>query len=585
MGLPYQAIPDEHMRWDQGASVERETLPSPDLAENQSHRFWDALKRDWPVWLVAAATFANGLLGIVSVLAMRATEERPELFRLPLPFGIYHASRLLTLTFGLLLVYLSFHLFQRRKAAWWLATAGTAVAALAHLGRGHVWYTALAPAATVVLLILFRDRYTVRSEPRSIAQGAGLMLASLLIALIYGTVGFWLLDKRDFGQQLSLAASLVRTLREISLVGNSDLVAHTRHARLFLESLDVFGLAAGLFAVYSLFRPVAFRLHTLPLQRATMKRILEQYGGTSVDYFKLWPDKSYFFSRDNLAGVAYRTESGIALALGDPVGAPEELEETTRAFMHYCADNGWAVAFHQAQPDLLSMYRRLGLDVLKIGEEAIVDLERFPETVKKHKHLRHTRNQFEKDGYRLVRHLPPHDPALLDQVEEVSREWLQIPGRHERSFSLGYFDRSYLNETPLAVLYDLAGRVIAFANEIPSYRPGEATFDLMRHRLEAPNGTMDYLFIALMLSLQEQGYRTFNMGMAAYSGVGNEPGATLEERAAHELAEHATHFFSYKGMRDFKGKFEPVWEDRFLIYQGGPWGLARTAVALMRATD
>jgi phosphatidylglycerol lysyltransferase len=354
---------------------------------------------------------------------------------------------------------------------------------------------------------------------------------------------------------------------------------------MFLESLDVIGLLAGLFAVFSLFRPVAYRLRTLPHQRATMKGILEQYGGTSLDYFKLWPDKSYFFSRDNSVGIAYRTVGGIALALGDPAGAPEELEDTAGAFVRYCSDNGWAIAFHQVQPELLPMYGRLGLEVLKIGEEAVVDLERFPETVKKHKHLRHTRNQFEKDGYKLIRHLPPHDPALLDQVEEVSREWLQIPGRHERSFSLGYFDRSYLNQTTLALVYDATGRLVAFANEVPSYRPGEATIDLMRHRLEAPNGTMDYLFTALMLSLKEQGYRTFNMGMAAYSGVGDEPGASLEERAAHELAEHATHFFSYKGMRDYKGKFEPIWEDRFLIYQGGPFGLTRTAVALMRATD
>jgi phosphatidylglycerol lysyltransferase len=107
----------------------------------------------------------------------------------------------------------------------------------------------------------------------------------------------------------------------------------------------------------------------------------------------------------------------------------------------------------------------------------------------------------------------------------------------------------------------------------------------MRHRPEAPNATMDYLFIALMLALKELGYRTFNLGMAPYAGVGAMPGASLEERAAHELAEHATRFFSYKGMRDYKSKFEPDWEDRFLVHQGGPLGLARAAVALVRATD
>jgi phosphatidylglycerol lysyltransferase len=340
------------------------------------------------------------------------------------------------------------------------------------------------------------------------------------------------------------------------------------------------------FAVYSLFRPVAFRLRMLPKQRILMKSILEQYGGTSLDYFKLWPDKSYFFSEDDKCGIAYRTVGSIALCLGDPAGPADGLENVTRAFLRFCEDNGWAVAFHQARAELLPLYHRLGLQVLKIGEEAVVNLERFAtDTITHSKHMRHNRNKFEKEGYRFSRHLSPHDPALLDQVEEISREWLQLPGRRERSFSLGAFDRGYLSECPLAILQEPTGRLIAFANEIPSYRPGEATIDLMRHRLEVPNGTMDYLFTALMLALQQEGYRTFNLGMAPYAKVGDEPGAPLEERAAHQLVEHLTLFGSYKGVWDYKSKFEPEWEERFLIYQGGPLGLVKTAVALIQATD
>ncbi len=542
-------------------------------------------KQNWPVWLVAGATLINGLLGIVSVLAVHYPE-RPELFAAPLPFGVYHGSRLLTLAFGFVLIYLSFHLFQRRRVAWWLATAGTLLAAVVHFGHGHQWYTVLAPIATTALLLFFRKRFTVRSEPRSIAQGLGLMAGSLLLALAYGTIGFWLLDKRDFGLEFTLLDALARTLREFTLVGNSDLVAHTRYARWFLDSLHIMGIAAGLFAVYSLFRPVAFRLRTLPHQRARMKSILQEYGKTSLDYFGLWPDKSYFFSHDRKCGIAYRAVGGVALALGDPAGPSDGLETCVHDYSQYCADNGWSVAFHQAQVDLLPVYQKLGFQVLKIGEEAVVDLEHFAtETVRGSKHMRHARNWFEKGGYKFTRHLPPHDAALLDQVEEVSKEWLQIPGRHERSFSLGYFDRVYLNECPLAILRDPEGRIIAFANETPSFRPGEATVDLMRHRLKVPNDTMEYLFIAQMLALKDAGYRTFNLGMAPYAGVGEGPDDPLEERVVHELMEHLTRFIPYKGMREYKSKFEPDWEDRFLIYQGGPVGLVKTAVSLVQATD
>jgi phosphatidylglycerol lysyltransferase len=559
--------------------------PSGPLPVSRALRLWAAARLNWPVWLVAGATFANGFLGIYSVLAVRYPEHG-EIYAAPLPFGIYHGSRLLTATFGFVLIYLSFHLLARRQAAWWLALSGTVLAALAHFGHGHQWYTALSPIIVVAILLAFRKRFTVRSEPRSIAQGVGLMIASLLVALVYGTLGFWLLDKRDFGIDFSVGNALIRTLRELTLIGNGDIVAYTRHARWFLGSLHILGLVSGLVALYSLFRPVAYRLATQPRHRAMMKSILEQHGRSSLDYFKLFPPKSYFFSAGHTCGIAYATVGGIALSLGDPAGPAAELEQATADFMRFCADNGWAVAFHQAQPDMLPVYHRLGLQAIKIGEEAIVDLERFVDDTLKHsKHMRHSRNKFEKEGYKLARFLPPHEPALLDTIEEISREWLQIPGRHERGFSLGYFDRGYMKECPLLILYDPEGRAIAFVNQVPSYRPGEATIDLMRHGVDVPNGTMDYLFTALLLALKDEGLRTFDLGMAPYAGVGEEPGAPIEERAAHQLAEQMSRFVSYKGMQEYKAKFDPVWEDRYLVYQGGPLGLVRTAVALGQATD
>jgi phosphatidylglycerol lysyltransferase len=132
---------------------------------------------------------------------------------------------------------------------------------------------------------------------------------------------------------------------------------------------------------------------------------------------------------------------------------------------------------------------------------------------------------------------------------------------------------------------DSGGRLVAFVNEIPTYPTGVATIDMMRHRVEIPNGAMDFLFLQLMLRLKEEGFHTFSLGLAPFSGVGDEPGATLEERAMHQLFEHLNRFFSFKGLRSYKEKFEPQWTDSFIVYQGGVPGLIRTGLALQRVGE
>jgi phosphatidylglycerol lysyltransferase len=537
-----------------------------------------------PVWLVAGVTFATGVFDIALILSHRVSRS-PAFFNVLMPFGIHRWSRTLTLVAGFTLIYLSLNLLQRRRVAWLLAVITTVVAGLAHVGHGRHLHAGIVPAITLALLLVWRRHFTVRSEPRSLVRGVGLLLLSIVIFMVYGTAGFWLLQRRDFGLNFQLATSFYRTLRAFVLVGNGDLEPRTRQAHWFLESLQVMWLVAGAAGAYSLFRPLAFRLLTLPQERSLVKSILDQYGRSSLDYFKLWPDKSYFFSDDNRCAIAYKTAWNVALCLGDPVGPTDQIESTTQRFMLWCADNGWIVAFHQVLADFLPMYRRLGFQTLKIGEEAIVNLAQFnTETIRK-KDFRHIRNRFEKDGCTLTGYLPPHPPELLDEVESISTEWLSLPGRRERTFTLGQFRRSYINETPLFLLRDAANQALAFVNQIPAYPAGMATIDLMRHRVNIPNGTMDYLFMSVMVRLHDEGYTHFSLGLAPFAGVGDQPGAALKERAVHELFEHLNRFFSYKGLRHYKEKFGPEWVDIYIVYQGSVPGLLRTAAAIQRVTE
>ena len=124
--------------------------------------------------------------------------------------------------------------------------------------------------------------------------------------------------------------------------------------------------------------------------------------------------------------------------------------------------------------------------------------------------------------------------------------------------------------------------MVAFVNEVPSYRPGEANFDMMRHLPDLHWGTMDYLFAQMMVTMKSEGYHTLTLESRRLSALVIRPDATLAEKAVNQIFERLDWFLHSKGIRQYKLKFEPQWKDVFVAYQGGPMGLLRVALNVNR---
>jgi phosphatidylglycerol lysyltransferase len=559
-----------------------------------------ATRSNWPVWLAAGATMLSGLTGTVQPLLVRLSSH-PKLFSVVASYELYHLSKSLAVAFGYSLIFLSINLLSRKRRAWAIALGMAIVSLLlqlARIGSEHIhWlqdhqlaqdipsYSCLPSILAIGFLISARSYFTVKSEKETVIKAVKYICLSLAAVLAYGVLGFFLLDKKDFGINFQLYESLLRTVRELTLIGNGDLTAHTRYGTWFMESLHVCGIMAGAAIIVSAFRPINYRLLTQPKERELARAILEKHGRAALDIFKLSQDKSYFFDEAKDSFVAYKTCLGVAIVLGDAVGARENLNALVRDFTIYCHNNGWQVAFLQTTPDFLDIYHHLGFSSVRVGEDGEADLAVFTSKTVAKKTFKSVVKKFDKEGFVLSRHAPPHSEALLDEVEDVSRQWLKLPGRRERAFTLGKFDRAELQHSNLFVLRDKDGKALAFVNEIRSYKPGEVTIDMMRHIENAPNGTMDFLFAKLLFFLKDEGFTQFSLGLAALSGVGEDADASLEEKAMQKIFAHLNRFFSYKGLKAYKDKFDPTWEDRFLVYEGGVPGLAKAGLAIAKATE
>ncbi len=537
-------------------------------------------RQDWIVRFVALITAGSGLASLSSLIGRPFPHLHALRYLFPIEFA--HLSDFLTLLIGFFLVIGSINIARRKRRAFSAVILLASVAAALHFAKRDyeegVWALILISA-----LLATRNRFTVRSALPDLRGVLLRLTIGFSLAVTYGVAGFWLLDRREFGINFHIVGSFRRTLELMTLHWDSGLVPHSQYARWFLDSLSLMTVVAVGYSVVVLFRPVLYRYTTQSREREQARSLLMRHGRAALDLYKIWPDKSFFFSRSRRAFLSYKVVANFALVLGDPVGPEEELPELISDFLTWCRDNDWRACFYQTLPDFLPLYARFGLKKLKIGDDAVVDLELFNLEGGSMKKLRGLSRRLEKEGIHTVYHPNPLSAEVLEQAREVSDEWLSIPGRQERTFTLGQFESSYVRSTPLLAAYDAGGRMLAFVNVVPSYAAGQATLDLMRRRTELPNGVMEYLFVKLLLMAKEQGFKTFDLGMAPMSGFQESESVTFEERLVHVFFSHLNFLFSFSGLRQFKSKFATGWEPRYAVFQRFV-DLPRLALAIQRAS-
>jgi phosphatidylglycerol lysyltransferase len=229
---------------------------------------------------------------------------------------------------------------------------------------------------------------------------------------------------------------------------------------------------------------------------------------------------------------------------------------------------GGRPAFYQVSTEALPCYLDVGMSLLKLGEEARVDLGEFSLEGPANKDLRYIVRRAERDGLSFEVIQRERIPGMIDELAAISNAWLNRKNVGEKRFSVGFFDPVYLAEFDLGVVR-LKGRVIAFANLWQGASGGTASIDLMRYLPDASPFTMDYLFTKLLLWAKERGYQTFSLGVAPLSGLEARALAPLWNRIGALVFRRGESFYNFRGLRQYKQKFSPHWEPRYLACPGG----------------
>lgn len=502
------------------------------------------------------------------------------------------------LLFGLTLLYVSGLLRRRKQTAWVVAVliyGALLVLGLLQLASHHgvragsdleIIRAVLLPLGILLLLTLTRSNFVVRSDLQGFRLALRTSLLLLLVAFIYGVAGFMLLDKSDFHQEVPPTAAVHYTIDQFDLTTNHPLQPHTRRAHLFVDSLSVVSIVAVAYSVIALFQPLRARLSDQTAARSHMAELLRTQRAHSEEFFKLWPhDKQYFFDRSGQSGLALHVQNGVALCMGDPAGKQARFKQLLAEFREVCYGNDWLPAFIHTEDKHRKLYESMDFSLQKIGQEAVIDLAAFQQSVATGKYFRHIRNKFTKQDYTVELLLPPHHEAVVQRLRSISDDWLRQPGRTERRFVMGYFRADYLQLCPIMVVRDAAGTIQAFLNQVPAdFDQHEATYDMLRQSSTAAGNITDFLLMGFMDTLAKDGYERLNLGLCPLVGLSDEDASSqgLIGSVLGFVYANGDRFYSFSGLERFKAKYQPEWRDRYIAYQGGVRGFSRTTNALMR---
>lgn len=508
-------------------------------------------------------TFALGIINIISVVTP-PLNNRLHLLREYLPLSTINASNLLVLFIGLALLVTSAFLFRGLRNAWILALTFSVISLIGNLTKALDYEEALIAALTVIVLITTASQYRIHSSNKWIQAGLRTAIISVLAVALFGFISFYFIDKKHFGVDFTWRESLLHTFKSFLLANDNTLHPVTKFGHEFIGLIRALGFMTWGFLLFMLIRPNLNR-HTVEnnyKERAAF--LLSDFGDSAVDYFKLYKDKLYFFSDLHDAFIAYRISGGFAIVLEEPVCAPENKIEVLKEFDQQCRKMGLKPAFYRVDEDSIPWFNQLKKQRLMIGQEAILEIDKFNLEGRDKKSLRNGLNSLQKKGFITAIHAAPHETGFLFELKKVSDEWLESIGKREYIFSQGMFDQNELKGQDIITLSDADGNIKAFLNVIPDYAEDECTYDLIRKTNDAPGAAMDALIIKLIEYAREKNRLFLNLGMVPLTGI-TEPDNTAEQ-IIKIAAEKIKRFQHYKGLREFKEKYATIWENKYLVY-------------------
>lgn len=310
-----------------------------------------------------------------------------------------------------------------------------------------------------------------------------------------------------------------------------------------------------------------------PNALSAVASLVHNTRGDPLAPFAMAAGKSYVFSADGTAALAYRTIAGFAVASGDPIGNQARYPEVVVAFAALCREQGWRMLVLGASERSLALWRDRGviatpLRAIPIGRDVVVQVNQFGLVGRSRRNLRQAVQRTHNVGVTTaVIAESDIDDALRAELLDVMRASGKAAGA-ERGFSMMLGDTLSGRYPGVWLVYgrDRAGRIQAFQRYAGAGGGTELSLDLPWRRQGAPNGIDERLTVDMIDWARSHGGECVSLAFAPFPDLfdsGRSDEATV--RALRALAHLGDRLIKLESLYRYVRKFGAMAGCRYVL--------------------
>jgi phosphatidylglycerol lysyltransferase len=496
--------------------------------------------------ITAVVVFFAGVFVLFAAALPVEDERMARLYQL-LPLWLIEFNYLMSGVFGVLLLLLSRGLYRRIQTAWVLVLP-TLVASIWFSLFGSLGYWQVVILGLAFLVVAPVRHYFHRRGKLLTEQIAYHWLIAISVVLLLSLWLFWLAYKQrqDLGwdiHQIALHADAPRSLRAL---------------------LAALGMAAGFYVVRILQISIGRPESTTHAELQTAQAIVSRSDRPSA-CLALQGDKRLLFNKEKSAVVAYDRHGKSCVALGNPIGPTDEAFQMAWDFGELCQQQSLWPVFYLVDNRFAALYQEMNLKLFHVGDQALVDLQSQDPADGEASPLHDAWRQCREAGYHFTVVDGDELAALIPVLDRIDEAWLGDRGGGPLRYSISYFSPEAIKRNPVGIV-EQEGRICAFLTLWQGIDHDEFAVGMIRYLPETASGILDYMFVEAISWGRQRGYRFMDLGEAPLADWHSDDHIQMRSQLMSLAFRFGRHFYSYQGLRNYKDRFQPVWNPVYVAW-------------------